>query len=227
MAVHYEEPHHPPSSVRQFLSQYAMIVLSILTALALERVAVSINNTIAARDSKVRIEAELAHNLSELKDSEEINLANVTRVKAASHALIDQIKAGKPNDAAMLALAAPGFSHLDFASPSWERDAWDSAIADQTASHLDPADLQRYAEIYADERDMESTEQFLLGGDWLSRATELGIDTRLGKVDGLKIVNVMARYLVAAQQMEEIQKDLITLITTGHQRRTLRQQAAR
>ncbi len=74
---------------------------------------------------------------------------------------------------------------------------------------------------------MESTSQFLLGGDWLSRATELGIDNRLGRIDGLKILNVMARYLVAARQIEETQKDLITLITTGRHAHTIRQQAGK
>ncbi len=81
-----------------------MIVLSILTALALERVAVTINNNLAARDSKARIEAELTHNLSELKDSDDLNAENVKTVTTTAHALIDYVKANKPNDAALLAV---------------------------------------------------------------------------------------------------------------------------
>ena len=62
-----EHPHAPPASLREFIRQYAMIVLSILTALALERAVIDLHDRGAARDSRVRIEAEIAGNLAELK----------------------------------------------------------------------------------------------------------------------------------------------------------------
>jgi hypothetical protein len=213
---HFEEPHAPPSSLRQFLQQYAMIVLSILTALALERLAVDWNNHANARASRARIEAELAHDLAELKDSEQTNAINVQNARAVAKALFALVKAGKPNDAAMLEAFKPMFNHFSFAGPSWQRTAWDSAIADQSASHLAPADLGRYAAIYAKEKDMEDTTQLLLSGDWLSRETDEGVEYELGQIDGRKAIAMLARYLLTEQNIDNIQKDLITLMTTGH-----------
>ena len=214
--MHFEGPHSPPGGLRQFLQQYAMIVLSILTALALERVAIGWNNHANARQSRTRIEAELARNVADLKQSEQRNAENVQTARDVAKALFKLVRAGKPNDAAMMDAARPMFSHITFSAPTWQRSAWDSAIADQSASHLPPADANRYAEIYASEKDMEDTTQWLLSGDWLSRETEAAIDYQLGQVDGRKMLALVARYLLTEQNIDSTQKDLITLITTGH-----------
>jgi hypothetical protein len=68
--MHVEEPHHAPTTLREFLRHYAMIVHSILTALTLEHVAVSMQDQAAAAASRVRIEDELAGNAWDLKQQE-------------------------------------------------------------------------------------------------------------------------------------------------------------
>lgn len=214
--MHFEEPHAPPSGLRQFLQQYAMIVLSILTALALERLAIAWNNQANAHASRTRIEAELTHNLSELEQSEQRNAENVTNAHKVEKTLFDMVRAGKPNDAAMLDAARPMLTLISISTPSWQRTAWDSAISDQSAGHLPPADLRRYAEIYAFEKDMEDTTQLMLAGDWLTRVTDAMVDYQLGQIDGRKVTALLARYLLAEQQIDRNQKDLITLVTTGH-----------
>ena len=213
--MHFEEPHAPPSGPRQFLQQYAMIVLSILTALALERVAVSWNNAANARDSRARIEAELAHDLSEVKESERFNADYIANAHKVAKALYALVKAGKPNDAAMLEAAKPMFNRFGISSPSWQRTAWDSAIADQSASHLAAADLRRYAEIYATEKDMEETTQLVLAGEWLTNTADTMVDFQLGQIDGHKVLALLGRYLLAEQDIDKAEKDLITLMTTG------------
>jgi len=214
--VHFEEPHAPPGGLRQFLQQYAMIVLSILTALALERAEVSWNNAANARESRDRIEAELAHDLAELRKSEQTNVANIQVAHKVGKALFDMVKAGKPNDAAMLEAAKPMFEHFSFSGPTWQRTAWDSAIADQSATHLEPADLRRYAEIYANAKDMDDTTKLVISGEWLTRASDTVIDFQFGQIDGRKVIALVARYLLAAEDIEKSEKDLETLMTTGH-----------
>ena len=214
--MHFEEPHSPPSGLRQFVQQYAMIVLSILTALALERFAVDWNNHANARASRARIEAELALDLADLKQSEQINAANVENAHKVAKVLFDMVKAGKPNDAAMLDAAKPVAKSFSFSTPSWQRTAWDSAIADQSASHLAPADLGRYAEIYSAEKDMEDTTHLLLSGDWIDREVDASVAYNFGQIDGRKTVALLARYLLTEQNIDAIQKTLITLMTTGH-----------
>jgi hypothetical protein len=69
--LHIEQHHHAPKSWSEFARQYAMIVLSIMTALGLEHVAISLHDARAARDSRARIEAELARDLADLQHAEQ------------------------------------------------------------------------------------------------------------------------------------------------------------
>jgi hypothetical protein len=214
LELHIEQP-HAPTSWRQFVREYAMIVLSIMTALGLEHVAVAMHDADAARASKARIEVELAKNLSDLERAETTNEGHVAKASETMKALVEGIKAGTADQAATLALLGPMFEHFQIALPSWQRDAWDAAIADQSAGHLAPEDLRRYAEIYSSARDIAAGAQLLLGGEWLTRATELGVDFRLGTVDARTTAHTLARFLVAAQEIAALQKSLDTLIATG------------
>ena len=71
-----------------------MIVLSILTALALERVAVSLHDQGAAQASRDRIEEEIAGNLADLRKSEASNEANTLEVRRALAAVLNLLRAG-------------------------------------------------------------------------------------------------------------------------------------
>ena len=60
--MHVEPLEKLPRSVREFLSHYAMIVLSILTALALEQVALRLEHRHEGTRAKEEIEQEIASN---------------------------------------------------------------------------------------------------------------------------------------------------------------------
>jgi hypothetical protein len=207
-----DAPHHPPGTLVEFLRQYAMIVLSILTALALERAVVALHDAGAARDSRARIEAELAQDDRELKQSEHSNAETVKSVRETLKQLVDLLKQGKPDPAKLLPVVKPGLTHFSVSTPSWQHDAWDAAIADQSATHLASSDLHRYAEIYASARDMESTAQLLLGGDWLTRMATLSIDVALNALDARSSADMLARFLLAVSQIDQSQKELEALI---------------
>jgi len=129
--------------------------------------------------------------------------------------LVEGIKAGTADPEATLAIVKPIFDRFEIALPSWQRDAWDASIADQSAGHLSAEDLRRYAEIYSGARDIEAESHLLLSGEWLTRAAEWNIDFRLGKTDARATANMLARFLVAGQQITNAQKALDTLIVTG------------
>jgi hypothetical protein len=199
----------------EFFRQYAMIVLSILTALALERAAVAIQNASAARESRARIEAELARDTADLTICERANTENTNRVGAVLKALVEALKQGKLDQAKLLPIVKPAFEHINIETPSWQRDSWDTALADQSATHMAAADLRRYAEIYANERDLDATGQLLLGGEWLTKSASLRIDFALGTLDARAMADVMARYLLVVGQIAQSQKELEDLIA-GH-----------
>jgi hypothetical protein len=202
LRMQVEQPHHAPASLGEFARQYAMIVLSILTALALEHLAVSVQNRLAAAESRVRIESELARNLHDLQDAEAINKRSIADAKVLIRALIDQLKSGKPADDKLQGLLKPDLVDFNIAMPPWQRSAWDGALADQSAGHLPATDLQRYAEIYAQAADSQSAAQIFVGGEWLTRAADVVLDYRVGTLDVHGLARTVARFLLATQQIE-------------------------
>jgi precorrin-6x reductase len=209
--VHFETPHHPPSGVMEFLRQYAMIVLSILTALALERAAVSISQRAAAAASKTRIEAELARDAGQLRKSLQSNADNLAAIKSSLKTLLEQLKSNPGDAARITALTKQLAGKLNVDMPPWQREAWDSAVADQSVSHMDPADLRRYAEIYTDEQDNNNEAMLLLGGEWLTRLSDLDVEFALGQVDGRGLAEALVRFQTAVSQIVASQQSLLAL----------------
>ncbi len=193
-----------------------MIVLSIVTALALERGAVAIHDASAARDSRARIEAEIARDDAQLVQCERINAADVKAIEGVLKLLVAALHDGHVSQAAMAPFLKPIAEHFNVTTPSWQHDAWDTAIADQSASHMASADLRRYAEIYTTAREMNSLAQLLLGGEWLMRLGTLRLDVALGTLDARALADGLARFLLVVGQIDRTQQDLQTLITTGH-----------
>ena len=206
--MHFEERHQVPANLRDFLKQYAMIVLSILTALALERGAIALQDRSDARASRVRIIAEINHNYGELDQANTLNSANEKAVEAALTELIDKIKANGINNTQTVPIVTQLGPHLSISLPSLERDAWEAAIADHSADHLDPRDLRRFTEIYADQRDVNSAAQLLLGGDWLTQITSLMLGLRLGHVEPQMLAFQLLRFTATCQQIAASQKEL-------------------
>lgn len=69
------------ASFKAFAGEYAMIVVSILTALALEHAAQSWHRSHLAHEAERRIEAELAENLKELREAREHNAKQLHRLE--------------------------------------------------------------------------------------------------------------------------------------------------
>jgi hypothetical protein len=209
-AMEIHTPHEPPSTFREFRREYAMIVLSILTALGLERAAVYLHDRAAAQESRARIEQEIAGDLADLRKALAFNVANVDSTRAGLNALIDVLKSPSPDPAKVKQIAQDSMQgHLGLELPTWERDAWDAAIADQSASHLDPRDLRHYADLYTSARDAVGATNIVLGGAIFDRMADFSVDMQLDQVNGREAARIMARYLAAAQQIVAVQKDLL------------------
>lgn len=196
------EPHNAPTTWAEFFKQYAMIVLSILTALALERTAVALHDRSAARESHTRIEAELAQDTTELRHSQALNRESIAHAKTGLTALVTVLKAPQPDAAKVRMAVQSALTGLSFNTPSWQRQAWDSALADQSVNHLPAADVSRYRAIYATERDFADIVHVVIAGEWLTETTNLDVDLRLDKVDGRQAAHVLARYLLVVEQIE-------------------------
>ncbi len=212
--MHIDDSQHAPTSVGDFLRQYAMIVLSIVTALGFEQGVVSIHDAMLARASRSRIERELAIDLGELRKSKDLNEANAAAARSALRQTFDQERAGektgKTDPVAVSASLAK--VSLGVSLPSWQRDAWDAAVADQSVGHLETAAQRRYSEIYATARDDAEEARLLLGGEWLTRASDLYVDMRHNSVAARDAEKILARYLIAVEQIDRSLAEMVKLI---------------
>jgi hypothetical protein len=150
--MHIEPLEKLPRSVREFLSHYAMIVLSILTALALEQVALGLEHRHEGARAKEEIEQEIASNHHRALESLHVTEENAKAWRALLQRTLAGIRDGSStNDSRIAALreSAPLFHD---AVPPLKSTAWDAAISNHSVNYLGHEDLVRYSEIYSVQR---------------------------------------------------------------------------
>ena len=147
--MHLEPLEKLPRSVREFLSHYSMIVLSILTALALEQVALRIEHRHEGQRAKEEIELEIAFNRAAVAESLKATQAYERQWQALLTRTAAQLKSGDSSNDTRLATLAEASHQFGDAVPALKFTAWDSAVADHAVNYLDHADLTRYSELYA------------------------------------------------------------------------------
>lgn len=208
--MHVEEAHRAPASFREFVRAYAMIVLSILTALALERAAIYLHDRAAASDSRTRIEQEIGTDLADVREAIAFNRTSVDATQAALHDLIDLLKSGSADKARAKAIIQDAIAkHLNLHLPTWQRDAWDAAIADGSATHLAGTDLQRYTQLYSGARDATEAVRVVLAGTMFDRLAALQVGLQTGDIDIREDAVALTRFLISATQIVETQKLLL------------------
>jgi hypothetical protein len=143
------------TSVRDFFSKYAIFVISILTALALEHVAQKLYHYKIASEASVKIDAELRANLAEIRLVNAHNEQQFQKLDALAKSLAKDLNAKRP-DAEIIRnfnKATDGKFNLSLQTPTLRREAWDVAVANQSASHMSADTLGRYSKAYSRLRD--------------------------------------------------------------------------
>ena len=157
--MHIEPPKVSMHSVKEFVTHYLMIVLSVLTALGLEAFLEHLHHAHAAEAAQQAIETELANNVAEIRSSMADNAARLAPMQALDTRLTEEIRSGRPKAeivAELSALARADQIDVGLFIPSLRHEAWDVAVANQSASWIAPATLTRYAGAYALQRLNES-----------------------------------------------------------------------
>jgi hypothetical protein len=153
--MHIDAPKVVVTSVRDFAGKYAMFVISILTALALEHVGQKLYHIKIASEASVKIDAELRANLAEIRQVNAHNEKQVAKLDALAKSLAKDLMAKLP-DAEILRnfnKATDGKFNLSLQTPTLRREAWDVAVANQSASHMSADALGRYSKAYSRLRD--------------------------------------------------------------------------
>ncbi|HEX8777671.1 MAG TPA: hypothetical protein VF738_06090 [Rhodanobacter sp.] len=149
--MHLEPPNSRLESFRDFARHYLMIVLSILTALGLEAWIEHVHHAHAAAVANAQIEAELGANLADIRKMRDADVQRLRALNQLDGYLIQAVKDG--TDAATIRqhvdALTKGQIYLGLLLPEMRHEAWDVAVANQSASWIDAARLRDYSAVYA------------------------------------------------------------------------------
>jgi hypothetical protein len=154
--MHFEVP--KSKKLKEFGGEYVMIVISILTALALEHTVQTVHHNQLAREAGEKIEAELRLNARDVNDvlaHNERDLKEIQRVRAE---LLQGIR-DKVADDVLIARFKTDWKTgivLGIKVPTLRHEAWDAAVANQAVTWMPDGQLQRYVTAYADIRDVQT-----------------------------------------------------------------------
>jgi hypothetical protein len=201
--MHIEPPRVSLHSVREFLSHYLMIVLSILTALGLEAFLEHRHHVEAAETAQHAIEAELRDNLRQIEAMKHENAVRLAPLQALDAQLTRELQDGKPAaeiSAEIAALVRANKVDLGLFYPTLRREAWDVAVANQAATWI-PADaLGRYASAYTQQRDAVTAAStvFLDGPRFIDAIT----DARVQGVEPRAFLRTVNQAIATLQAMQ-------------------------
>ncbi|WP_073214711.1 hypothetical protein [Massilia sp. CF038] len=155
--MHFEVP--KSKHLKEFAGEYLMIVISILTALALEHGAQSLHHHTLAQQASQKIDAEIRANTEELDKVIKHNDQRAEELLVIQKALLADIKAGTMDDETLMKHIVDkydGAFSLSIHTPTLRREAWEVAVANQSVSWMNSSELKRYSAVYALMRDIQS-----------------------------------------------------------------------
>ncbi|MHB1057467.1 MAG: hypothetical protein ACYC0F_06260 [Rhodanobacter sp.] len=203
--MHFEIPKLPMHSFKDFARHYLMIVLSILTALGLEAWIEHGHHTHAAALASHQIEAELQANLDGVHHSYQRNQQRLVTLRQLDDAIAKDVRDGKPDAAInrhIQSLKNEFSLSLDW--PIFANQAWDVAVANQSASWMDGAALSGYAAAYSRQRD---------AANWMTQDSTLFLDaprmaslrTRIDlgrEVDPVEFLSVLRQMIITSSETQ-------------------------
>ena len=186
--MHVEPLEKLPKSVREFLSHYAMIVLSILTALALEQVALRLEHRHEGQRAKEEIEQEIEANRQAVAEALVLTRENVHTWDGLVARTVAEVKSGQATDESLVARMAEAGQNFRDALPPLKTTAWDAALSDHSVNYLAHEDLTRYSEIYSSQKLFAQAMWDVIRDSAVRDLSAISLGVALGKADGATTV---------------------------------------
>lgn len=203
--MHLELPKARLESFRDFAKHYLMIVLSILTALGLEAWIEHVHHAHAAAVASTQIERELRDNLGDIRSAVAANGSDIAMLVRLKHDVAQAIRDGKSDgDINTYIQDHRDRFTLSINWPHLPSEAWDVAVANQSAGWIDATALRRYSNAYASQRaaDLWLTSDSTVVLD-APRMSMLRTRLDLGKaVDPTDFLGVLDQMIHTAQQTQ-------------------------
>jgi len=180
-------------SLKDFIREYLMVVLSILTALGLEHLVTGHHHRRDAEEARQRIVAELRANLAEARSAHEQNIQRLKPIVGLTEQLRGEIRSGisRPEINRRLYAAVHGKLTLGYTLPTLRHEAWDVVVANQSAAFIDAEALRRYSAAYAAQRDSGNLAQGAVAMMNGPRLLDAFADLELQRVDPVEFMKVL------------------------------------
>jgi hypothetical protein len=192
--MHFELP--KAKKFKEFSGEYVMIVVSIITALGLEHAVQSYHHRHQAHEAAVRIEAELRVDLAELDNSIAHNEKEQKTSEALRREFVEELRSGASDKTAIEHLLEKHKNEISLSVriPTLRREAWDVAVANQSASWIEPERLEGYAALYARIRDVTaisngSGNKFLDGPQFVN----VFADLQIGRANAQDVLRILSQ----------------------------------
>lgn len=192
--MHFEIPKVPMHGFKDFAKHYLMIVFSILTALGLEAWIEHAHHVHAAEAASAKIEVELEANFADIQRARDTDAERLVALQQLNDYLINAVKSG--TDAAMIKqhidAKTAGHFYLGLQLPKLRHEAWDVAVANQSAGWINAGRLRRYATIYAYQNNFERGVSFNTSVNLQgSKLNDSDADLRAGTVQPREIMHTV------------------------------------
>lgn len=202
--MHLELPSTALKSFKDFLKHYLMIVLSILTALGLEAWIEHIHHRQAAEIASQQIDGEIRTNLAEVRKAlaEDVHQGDVLAHLRGTLEQSLKTNASSTDIEQNVLAQTHGFNfNLNLSWPTLRQQAWDVAVANQSASWIDSNRMYRYSAVYAAQREtaaaLVSNLQLIIDGP---RMIDTMTDLRSGSVQPHELLHVVAQMEIMQEQ---------------------------
>ena len=200
--MHVEPLEKLPRSVREFLSHYAMIVLSILTALALEQAVLGIEHHHQGERARQEIEQEIIANHHMVEESLAVTRAYVKVWDGLLERTVAEVNAGQSTNESLLATVAEAKHQFGDAIPSLKSAAWDAALADHAVDYLDHDELTRFSDLYAFQHFFSVALWDIVRDSATRNLSDISLPAYLGKADPVATITMLNARARALHIME-------------------------
>jgi hypothetical protein len=213
--MHFEVP-KLPHSIKEFATHYVMIVVSILTALGLEAAVERMHHAHAAEAAQRALETELRTNLADLRSSNARNAARLKPLQDLCDLLVKDFDDGVPTAQIKRQMAERVKAGIDFGVfyPNLRHEAWDIAVANQSASFMEPETLRRLSVAYMAQRDVNPASLTVLVN--IPAYVNALTDARVGASDPHEFLRSMRQAALTVRganaKLMELEQDLTAAV---------------
>jgi hypothetical protein len=207
--MHFEVP--KAKKFKEFGGEYVMIVISILTALALEQGLEALHHRHLAHEAADKMNVELRQTIKEVNAA----LAHNEKKRLALHQVQNQLLTAirsKTSDAELMQRFNREWAEmmrLDLDTPTLRREAWETAVANQAVTWMPRASLEGYAGAYGAIRDVSTS---VYSGALMFLDTPRLLDTfskaQMGTANPQEIYQLAARMVAAYDNLDGNLKSL-------------------